>query len=488
MGRELPRLARGSYSSPMSESAPRRRRVVVPKAFLALAGSWAVWLWGLDWIFPRVWQLYQAALASGWLSHVPLQGSVISDVLFNGREILGALLLLPFLFLTTLSFAVGALARTLARARVRAGFADPFERARGWMAAHPKAERAILATPALLWVGTLTLSVSLYIRHWGFHAFDADFAMSATVAGMRATYTACMAAFWCAAAIPAFGVAATTRVAARSLLAPVVALDERAAGEALDRIAFDAVAVTTETRAAVLAMAALPLVTLGAASHLGDTGTIAALGAYVAVALGGAAAFRRASRIAVGADGVYVTGTSRTRFFAYKDLDAVRADGTDLLLTAAGKVVLRLQLHGKDATQKDAVLARMSAAIEQAHAGASAAEGRVVASARAGDLARAAAGASDYRVPALTRDQLWTLVEGPEHDRETRTAAARALATTGSEGERARLRIAAEHCAEPKVRVELLGIARGATVAERELALDEEEQALAATPPLRLAR
>ena len=91
-------------------------------------------------------------------------------------------------------------------------------------------------------------------------------------------------------------------------------------------------------------------------------------------------------------------------------------------------------------------------------------------------------------VPALTRDQLWTLVEGPEHDRETRTAAARALATTGSEGERARLRIAAEHCAEPKVRVELLGIARGATVAERELALDEEEQALAATPPLRLAR
>ncbi len=65
-----------------------------------------------------------------------------------------------------------------------------------------------------------------------------------------------------------------------------------------------------------------------------------------------------------------------------------------------------------------------------------------------------------------TRDQLWALVEGPEHDAEARTRAARALARTHTPDESTRLRVAAAHCAEPRVRVLL-----------EELAEEEEPEA-----------
>ena len=48
------------------------------------------------------------------------------------------------------------------------------------------------------------------------------------------------------------------------------------------------------------------------------------------VALSSALLFRRASRVAVGVDGVRVAGTSRTRFYGYKDLDGVRVNGGDV--------------------------------------------------------------------------------------------------------------------------------------------------------------
>jgi hypothetical protein len=60
---------------------------------------------------------------------------------------------------------------------------------------------------------------------------------------------------------------------------------------------------------------------------------------------------------------------------------------------------------------------------------------------------------------AVTREQLWAIVEGPEHDARTRVGAAGALATTGDVAERARLRISAAHCAEPQVRVALQELA-----------------------------
>jgi hypothetical protein len=63
---------------------------------------------------------------------------------------------------------------------------------------------------------------------------------------------------------------------------------------------------------------------------------------------------------------------------------------------------------------------------------------------------------------ALTRDQLWALVEGPEVEASARRAAAEALVSSAASGdgrERARLRVAADHCAEPNVRVALAELA-----------------------------
>ena len=158
-----------------------------------------------------------------------------------------------------------------------------------------------------------------------------------------------------------------------------------------DEIAFDAVAVTRETRAAVGGMAALSsrmvawIASLPIEALYHDAPVVAAALAYVAAALGGAALFRRASRIAVGLDGVLVTGTSRTRFFAYKDLDGARASGTDLLLLRGDRVALRLQLHGEDAARRDAVLERIRAAIAGASASAHDAKLGFVASASSRD-------------------------------------------------------------------------------------------------------
>jgi hypothetical protein len=130
-------------------------------------------------------------------------------------------------------------------------------------------------------------------------------------------------------------------------------------------------------------------------------------------------------------------------------------------------VVLRLQLHGEDAAKQSAILARVEEAIARAAAGA-ATTSDVVAATSAEDLARRAGGAADYRAPALTREQLWEIVEGAEHRANGRTAAARALATSGDRDERARLRVAAEHCAEPALRQELEALAEAE--AEEELA------------------
>ncbi len=68
-------------------------------------------------------------------------------------------------------------------------------------------------------------------------------------------------------------------------------------------------------------------------------------------------------------------------------------------------------------------------------------------------------GATDYRQPAVSREQLWELVEGEATDQQARVAAAEALASAAAHDDRARLRIAAAHVADPKIRVALEDLA-----------------------------
>ncbi len=449
----------------------RRTVPASTRAGIALAAAWAGWLWGIPAGFPLLRWLCSRIVARDF------HGSWLFDLLTNLQFLLRATLL-PVLIGATIALVLGALGRTVARARLRAGYADPLESARAWASRHPRAMRALLWTPALSWLTASTAAMVYLALGWGDGGMYGDWVQG--LARMHLQYAAGMAASWCLTAPLALGIRALTSVGWSALLAPTVARPEQEAqaGSVDERLHFDAVAVTAETRAAVVAMALLPvLLVVGAgAAGLRNAGTEAAIAAYAAIALAGAFAFRRASRVAVGVDGVFVTGSSRTRFFGYKDIDGAGVHGGDLVLERQKKVVLRLQLHGKDAACREALLARLQDAIRAAHARTGAATAEVVASVSSSELARAAAGASDYRSPAVTRDQLWGVVEGTEHDAATRTAAARALAHTQGGQDRGRLRVAAARCAEPELRVELLDLA------------EESDDPIAVLPRARMAR
>ncbi len=364
----------------------------------------------------------------------------------------------PLLFLVSFALPVALLVRLVSRAGVRAGLPDPLDRVRAWTAAHGKLTSAALALPAVAWFAVPTREVVLAIVSG--HGINVPH-ITGILARLGSTFYGCMELFALGMAVTSVGVYAGMRKGLRAFLSPT--LDPATPTEALgERVEFDAVAVTAETRLAVVAMAALSVAMVSIESgNLWFSGAQVVFALYVAVALGGVLAFRRASRIAVGVDGVYVTGTSRSRFFAYKDIDSVRARGTDVELLRGERVLLRLQLHGPDATHKDAIVARITEAVLAAKARETAAVGEIVGSASEAELARLAEGASGYRTQSVTREQLWSVVEGPGHGAEARTAAARALAKTGGgDGdERARLRVAAQKSAEPRVRVALAEMA-----------------------------
>jgi hypothetical protein len=317
-------------------------------------------------------------------------------------------------------------ARALASARVRDGKPDPLERLRS----RPRLQRWIQSVPALL-VSLLWLADGL--PNAGMHTLLAV----AGVVGL--TYFA-------------------TRVWVRSLVAPVET--EREAPKGPGEIAFSAVAVTARTRTVVGSFAAATVAMVGLTLTVPSDPRFGwALAAYVLTALSAPFFFQRASRIAVGIDGVWVRDASHARFISYRDLDEARPHGADLELVAGGRAVLRLQMHGDDAGRRDEVLARVNEAIARSRESSSRGAELLVRALPAHSLASSAKGGEGYRVPSVSRDQLWEVVEGQTSDAATRTAAAEVLAIQLDAGERARLRVAAGQCAEPRLRVALEALA-----------------------------
>jgi hypothetical protein len=344
-----------------------------------------------------------------------------------------------------------AVARRFARARVLAGLHDPLEGARRFFV--ERRARIITTAPAIVWLASL----AMWVRHmFRFVALDAQGTWLAVV-GIAAP-----------AALAFFAQTVLARRGLRALLAPTIDGDATAKVETnADGFEFEAVAVTLETRAAIVAMALFPFVffgVMGAAGALrlvhGRGFDLAMMGSYVAITIAGAAAFARASRISVGVDGILVKGSSRRRFFAYGNVDGVRVRGTDIELARGKRTLLRLQLHGKDIARREALAARIEAAIARAHEEREAPVASFVASASSAELASVAAGGGgDYRRSAMSREELWSVVEGPASDSRTRRAAAEALAKSGDPSERARLRVAAENAAEPTLRATLEDLA-----------------------------
>ena len=442
----------------MGEPSPeRRRRLSIAGRVGAFGGAYLCLLYAgvplqrqIDRLHDWWWDGYGAWPSGGAVHRV-------IDLLGHGFMAYFAAAFVSVFVASVIAAPLAFLGRTLARARVRAGSPDPIAPARRWVAARPGWVRGLTVVPPALWSLFGALEGA---GPWG----QLDQLQGYEKLGVAASFGI-------------VGVLATAlltgvlRAALRALVAPVVDESEPQRAElASDEIGFGAVAITGETRTAVGAMIALDLgallLALSSPRAFHDPRIVAGLVAYAVVALGGAALFRHASQVAVGVDGVLVKGTSRTRFFAYRDLDAARVDGGDLELVRGDRVVLRLQLHGEDASKRSAVLTRIRDAIDRVKEGRGAVSAQLVASATRDQLVRAAGGAADYRGAALTRDQLWALVEGPEIEEGARCAAAEALARTSGPEEKARLRVAAEHCAAPAVRVAIEKLAEEALAEE----------------------
>jgi hypothetical protein len=363
-----------------------------------------------------------------------------------------------FLGAAMLLTAGGLLARALAQSRVRNGLRDPLDalRRRPWIG-----RVASLLLPAWFLV-RYARSTGDFLMHqeWLWRAHYSPW--SVVVGSVLATLAI------------AVGLQRVGRAGVSALLAPMPPAPEPPArAKDSDDIVVSAVAVTARTRGAVAAVAAASLAmvawlsSLSVATLAGDGRVLAAIVAYVAAAAAGAYALRRASRIAVGIDGVWVRDASRARFFSYRELEAAKASGADLDLVGGGRVLLRLQLHGDDAGRLDEVQARINGGIARATDPRTRGAELFVQAMPSRRVAEATGGPASYRVPSPSREQLWELVEASTTDAATRTAAAEALAGALAPSERARLRVVAAQCAEPRVRI-AIGALAGEELAQAE--------------------
>ena len=341
----------------------------------------------------------------------------------------------------------GLVARVVAWQRIRGGRRDPLQALRQ----RPRLARALAWAPVVLFLSVLGRWAALDV------ADQLDGRWSVAVGLVLSSFLPL--------GVLALGLGKVGEAGMGTLLEPIddAARASTPAREGGD-IVFSAVAVTRRTRAAIglVGLASVAMACWGAAAPtpaLYEVASLASLAAYIAAAAGVAFAFRRASRIAVGLDGVYVGEASHVRFFAYRELDEARPAGADLELVRGGRAVLRLQMHGDDAGRRDEVLSRIREAIAASRQDTARGADLMVRAMSASKVAAAAAGAGSYRQPSLSREQLWEVVEGPTTDTETRAAAAEALAKQLDAPERTRLRVVASQCAEPRLRVAIAALA-----------------------------
>jgi len=366
------------------------------------------------------------------------------------------------LFAATLFLPSVYFVRMLLRARVRAGVTDPMAGLR----ARPRVTAVVSALPATAWLAIMLSRVSV---------------------GETESWSDLLPAFLLPS-IPVFlAHYLISRKIWRNLIAPLVDEEEAERARNAEGLNFSAVAVTFESKAAVAALTALTVAMLVAIfklpvavlahNPLFQTGLLT----YIFLNVGSAVFFWRASRIAVGLDGIYISGSSRARFVPFTDVDGVRAAGSNLDLLRGTKVVLRLQLHGEDALRRDALAERLIAAIRVAERQRNEPTVEFVRGADASKLERAASGAGNYREVAPTRETLWDILDSPAVDAKGRATAATALARGADPTERGRLRRIADQCAEPTVRARIVELLEDAEPAQ-------EEAEPAARSAARLAR
>jgi hypothetical protein len=187
---------------------------------------------------------------------------------------------------------------------------------------------------------------------------------------------------------------------------------------------------------------------------------------------------RMALRVDVGSDGILLHRLFDRRFISHGSLESVTTEGLGVVLRLRSGNVVNLSTGTSSAQleARDALVHR----IEEAHAafaadhGPETAEALVAPGGRAPARwlreIRALATARDYRETRLDEERLWRVVDDATAPAGTRAGAALALSAL-DQASRTRLRVAAESCAEPKLRVALARVAEGASDPELEEAL-----------------
>ncbi len=177
-------------------------------------------------------------------------------------------------------------------------------------------------------------------------------------------------------------------------------------------------------------------------------------------------------RVEVGSDGILLSRFAGRRFVPYGMLQRVETAGAAVVLvTLAGKrIVLGFAASPSGARSGDALARRIEEARAAYGEGGTAgiAETLVAPGGRSVHRwlleVRALARARDYREAGVEMEHLWRVVSDPSAAPATRAGAAVALSNAPEDGEtRARLRVASETCANPKLRVALARVADGAT-------------------------
>ncbi len=202
------------------------------------------------------------------------------------------------------------------------------------------------------------------------------------------------------------------------------------------------------------------------------------------------------SRIVVGVDGVLLKWLWRARFVPMSSIGYVSAvdDRAIALDLVSGERVLvytsmRQRYRSEGAPQhRDAVLARIREALETFRAHGAAVD--VSALVRRGSrshtewldaLRKLSGGEGGYREAAVREEDLWRVVEDPAAPADARAGAAMVLKASLDDAGRARVRVAAEATASPKLRVALDALSADADdgVADALAELGDEERASA---------
>jgi hypothetical protein len=197
--------------------------------------------------------------------------------------------------------------------------------------------------------------------------------------------------------------------------------------------------------------------------------SVAALGFYL----------RSFARVDVGSDGVLIRRLGDPRFLSYGDIAGASVNEWDaivLTLRSGGAIRLSMGSSPEKTQLRDALVQRIEEgrAAFARDAGAGGMEARVAPGGRKLNLwmadVRALAGAQDYREARLDEEGLWRLLDDVTAPPATRAGAALAISALDPPTS-SRLRVAAEACAEPRLRVALARVADGASEAELEAAL-----------------